>query len=141
MKFIFIICGCFVALTAFSAAQKPKDKPAAKLFDGVISASAEQGIMSVRIRIPKGDHKTPLDSVYLDRRSKTGLDLHVPVSFRTTDDGYEIFMLLPFEYSGKAFLNCMHAAEPKEEGDTIIVSSGVTIGEIYEIPLQPNTPK
>jgi len=140
MKFISSICGCLVALTAFSAGQKPKEKPAAKHSDGVISGSADKGIVNVHYRIRKADHKTPLQAVYLARRSKTGsgLDLQVPISFREIDDGYSISMLLPFEYSEKTFLLCMHA-KPRKEGEAW--SSTLAFGETYEIPIQANPPK
>ncbi|RYD62225.1 MAG: hypothetical protein EOP83_15155 [Verrucomicrobiaceae bacterium] len=103
-----------------------------KQFSAVIRPDPGTQTTSVRVLIPKDAHTEPVQSVYLQRASKAGLDLLVPVSFTERPDGISIFMMLPSGWTEKAVLKVTHrAAETEGRG------SGVPAGETYEIPLTP----
>ncbi|MCW1923719.1 hypothetical protein OKA05_14225 [Luteolibacter arcticus] len=119
-----------ILVTATSLIAAPAED---KRFSAVIKPDPATQTTSVRVRIPKAAHAEPVQSVYLQRASKTGLDLHVPVNFSERPDGVSIFLILPTGWTERATLRVAHRVP-----DTGVLSSAVSDGETYEIPLIPS---
>jgi hypothetical protein len=118
-----------LAATASLVAAPSEDKR----FSAMIHPDPATQTTTVRVRIPKAAHAEPVQSVHLQRASKTGLDLHVPVSFSEGPDGASIFLVLPTTWTDRAMLTVTHRAV--ETGGR---GSGVPAGETYKIPIGPS---
>ncbi|MCW1884134.1 hypothetical protein OKA04_05290 [Luteolibacter flavescens] len=115
-----------LAVTAPLAADPSEDKR----FTAMIKEDATTRTTTVRVRIPKDAHATPVQSVYLQRASKTGLDLNVPVSFTEGPEGVSVYLMLPTDLARQATLRVSHRA-----AETGGAGSGGQAGEAYKIPL------
>jgi hypothetical protein len=117
--------------------------PAEDRFTASIQASPKTETTSIRIRIPKEAHSESIQSVYLQRKSATGLDLLVPIKASEDAEGYSIFLILPTSIADKSTIVVTHnrAIVPNADG-SITLSAAVQGGESYEISLtQPKDPK
>jgi hypothetical protein len=111
-----------------------------KNYTAQIAIDEKHQVLQARIQIPKTAEGEPLQSVYLQRRSKTGLDLHVPVAYRALPDGYEIYLIVPVSLGPDLYLACTLQPKPSAGGQGL-QSTMTTAGRMYEIPLKPSEPK
>jgi hypothetical protein len=105
-------------------------------FVAMIQADPKTETTSVRIRIPKEANSQSIQSAYLQRKSATGLDIHIPINVTEDAEAYSIFMILPTPIADKATIAVTHnrAIEPNADG-SLTTSSLVQGGESYEIAL------
>ncbi len=111
-------------------------------FVAMIQADPKTETTSIRIRIPKEAHSQSIQSAYLQRKSATGLDIHVPINVTEDAEAYSIFMILPTPIADKAIITVTHnhAIKPNADGSRTM-SSLVQRGEFYEISLSQATNK
>lgn len=105
-------------------------------FDAKIQHDPKTETTTIRISIPKAAHSEPIQSVYLQRESNTGLDIHVPIMTKENPDDYLIYMVLPTSIAKDSSIKVTHhrTMTPNKDG-TFTSTSGVQGGESYVISL------
>lgn len=108
-------------------------------FDAKIVRDAKTETTSIRISIPKAADREPIQSIYLQRKSATGLDLLVPIMAKENAGDYSIYMILPSSIAEASTIRVTHnrTRTPNPDG-TFTSTSFVQGGESYEIALGQN---
>ena len=121
----------FVVILATTFSLTAEDK-----FTATIQSNPKTKTTSIQISIPKTAAGNTIQSIFLERKSATGLDILVPVMATEGPGDYSIYMILPSSIAEHSSIRVTHNRSFAQAGDgKFTTSQAIQGGESYVIPL------